>query len=751
MADMRDRQILEDMEEGYYEIDLKGNLTFVNKIICKMLNRPEEEVVGLNYTEFASKSTSKKLFKAFNKVFTTGIPKRIEYEIILKDMTRKVIENSVSLLKDKDGKTTGFCGLITDITKRKRLEEQLRENQERFEALFENANEMIITTDANGFIKRLNKKVEEISGYPRSELIGKSILIIAHPDDKLIYIDFWKKLLDGQTPRLELRAVDRDGRSTYLLASGSALRKGGKIVEIQYNAQDISDLKRAQQIIEDLKNLLSSIFESSPNMIICLDSNGKVQMANPITGRILHKSISSIVGKEFSSLSPYMTSYEKVIQDVQREGAPQFLHGETFSDNSSQVFDVSIYPLMNPLLGGVVFTAVDITEKKSMEIQLIHAQKMETIGELAGGVAHDFNNILTGITGNISMLKYTADESKRLHYIQTLENITERARDLIQQMLVFTKRHEGKPENISIRQVVREVMDMATKSIPKNIRIECAGNDKDYQVFIDHTHLTQVILNLIVNAKDAIGNNQNGFITIEMYPVVVDRDSKRQNLLGSIGKYVKIDVTDNGYGINHEVLPKIFDPFFTTKQKGPDKGTGLGLSIAYNIVKNAGGSIRVQSEEGKGSTFSIMLPISKFKEKAASIDDRINQNSSKHKARILMVDDEDMLREIGREMLSLLGHTVETASNGHECLEILKNDKQGFDLVILDMIMPGLDGYHTLMEMQKHNIDTRVVISSGFSFEHEKHDFLSNPLIVAKLNKPFNLSELSQILDEALS
>jgi CheY-like chemotaxis protein len=145
------------------------------------------------------------------------------------------------------------------------------------------------------------------------------------------------------------------------------------------------------------------------------------------------------------------------------------------------------------------------------------------------------------------------------------------------------------------------------------------------------------------------------------------------------------------------------------------------------------------------------LPISKFKEKTTPIEDRINQNTSKHKARILIVDDEDMLRDIGKEMLSLLGHTVETACNGNECLEILTNDKQGFDLVILDMIMPGLDGYHTLIEMQKHNINTKVVISSGFSFEHEKHDFLSNPLIVAKLNKPFNLNELSQILDDALS
>ena len=751
MADMHDRQILEDMEEGYYEIDLEGNFTFVNKIICKIANLPEEEIIGKNYIMFSTKSTSKALFKTFSKVFKTGIPQRIEYEIILKDNTRKAIENSVSLLKDKDGCTTGFCGLISDITKRKRLEEQLRENRERFEALFENANEMIITTDENGFIKRLNKKVEEISGYHRIELIGQSILIIAHPDDKLTYIDFWKQLLDGKTPRLELRAIDKEGRSAYLLASGSTLRKGGKIVEIQYDAQDISNLKHARQTIEDLKNLLSSIFESSPNMIICLDRTGKVQMANPITERIFHKPISSITGKDFSSLSPRMASYAEIIQRVQKEFNPQFLHGETFSEDSKRLFDVSIYPLMNPLLGGAVFTAVDITEKKSMEIQLIHAQKMETIGELAGGVAHDFNNILTGITGNISMLKYTSDEKKRAHYIQTLENISERARDLIQQMLVFTKRHEGKPDHISVQKVIQEVMDMASKSIPKNIRIDFAGNGKDYRVFIDHTHLTQVVLNLIVNAKDAIGNNQNGSIKIEMHPIIVDRDSKRQYILGSIGKYVKIEVSDNGCGIHNEVLPKIFDPFFTTKQKGPDKGTGLGLSIAYNIVKNAGGSIQVQSEEGKGSTFSILLPISKFKEKTTPIEDQISQNTSRHRARILIVDDEDMLRDIGREMLSLLGHTVETACNGHECLEILTNDKEGFDLVILDMIMPGLDGYHTLIEMQKHNINTRVVISSGFSFEHEKHDFLSNPLIVAKLNKPFNLNELSQILDEALS
>ena len=751
MADVRYRQILEDMEEGYYEIDLTGTFTFVNKIVCKIAELSKEEIIGMNYVAYTTRATSRRVFKTFNKVFQTGIPQRIEYEIILKDKRRKSIENSISLLRDRYNNVIGFCGLVSDITKRRRLEEQLRENRERFEALFENANELIITTDANGYIKRLNKKVEDISGYNRSELIGESILVISHPDDRHIYIDFWKQLLEGKTPRLELRAVGKDGRQAWLLASGSAIRKGGKIIEVQYNAQEITSLKNAQQTIEDLKNNLSSIFESSPNMIICLDCGGKVVMANPVTERIFRKPARAIIGRGISSLSPRMASFQKIIHEVQKDRIPLFLHEETLSSELNEVFDVSIYPLMKDDLGGVVFTAVDISEKKHMELQLIHAQKMETIGELAGGVAHDFNNILTGITGNISMLKYTTDEGKREHFINTLENITERARDLTHQMLAFTKRNEGRPEPVSINKAIGEVMDLCFKSIPKNIRIDCNASGKDYRVFIDHTHLIQVLLNLIVNAKDAIGDNQNGRITISLSPLVVDKDSRRQYLLGSIGKYMRIEVSDNGSGISQDILPKIFDPFFSTKQKGPDKGTGLGLSIAYNIIKNAGGNIQVSSTEGKGSCFTILLPLCRSKEKTRGAVERFEQGLTRNSARILIVDDEDMLRDIGREMLCLLGHKVETASNGHECMEILKKDRVGFDLVILDMIMPELDGYHTLLEMTKLGIDTRVVISSGFSFEHERDDLLTNPLIVARLNKPFNLNELSQILEEALS
>lgn len=739
------------MQEGYYEIDLTGTFTYANKIVSRIAELPTEEIIGVNFRDYTTGHTAKRIFNIFNSVFMTGIPQRVEYEIILRNGTTKVIENSISLLKDTAGQTVGFCGLVTEITKRKRLEEQLRENRERFEALFENANELIITTDENGYIKRLNKKVEEISGYSRKELIGKSILLIAHPDDRDLYIEFWKEILAGKTPRFELRAMASQGETEYLLASGSVVKKGGRILEIQYNAQVISDLKNAQHTIEDLKNHLNSIIESSPNMIICLERNGTVQMANPITGRIFQRSVSSLIGNSISSLSTQMSGFDKVIQEVQLNRTPQFLHEQTLSDISNQIFDVSIYPLMNPEHGGVVFTAVDITEKKHMEIQLIHAQKMETIGELAGGVAHDFNNILTGISGNLSMLKYTSDRGKQATYIETLEKITDRARDLIQQMLVFTKRNEGKPRNISIQHVLREVLDMVSKSIPKNISISIPDIDEKHSVYMDQTQLTQVLLNLIVNAKDAIDNDQNGHISLEVQTISVGNEIKRQYLLGSTGRYIRIDVVDNGCGMSTEIISKIFDPFFSTKQKGANKGTGLGLSITYNIVKNAGGSIQVQSEEGKGSRFSILLPISKTRDSIKPACDADIRNAAAPKVRVLLVDDEDMLRDIGKEMLEFMGHEVDTAPDGHACLEKLSTDTRGFDLIILDMIMPGLDGYHTLHEMQRIGIDTKVIVSSGFSFEHEKNDILKNPLIVAQLNKPFNMDELSAVLTEVLS
>ncbi len=236
---------------------------------------------------------------------------------------------------------------------------------------------------------------------------------------------------------------------------------------------------------------------------------------------------------------------------------------------------------------------------------------------------------------------------------------------------------------------------------------------------MDRTQLTQILLNLIVSARDAIGDKQGGRIGITLSEVRVDKETMKHYLLPSTGRFVRLDVTDNGCGIDKEDLSRIFDPFFTTKTRGANKGTGLGLAITYNLVKNAGGSVTVYPGKGIGTRFAILLPVSSMHPAKAHKQDEkdVNKQVGTSRGRILLVDDEDMIRGIGEEMLSFLGYDVVTAKDGNECIDILNRDG-GFDLVILDMIMPGLDGVHTLDRLERENMDVKVVLSSGFSFEN---------------------------------
>ncbi|MEA2101288.1 MAG: PAS domain S-box protein [Thermodesulfobacteriota bacterium] len=742
----RDIRLFEDMNEGYYEVDLKGRFTFVNQVACQVADMRAEDIIGLNLNDYTSPQTARRVSRGFNQVYKTGLPMKLEYDFTFKGKKTKTVENSANVLRDENGEICGFCGLVTDITHRKRLEERLRESKTRFEALFENANELIITTDKNGYILRINKMAEEFSEYSRKELIGKSILILSYREDREKYIAFWQRLLKGENPRFELRGISKTGKIAYLLASGSVVRKNKEIIEVQYNAQIISDLKEAQKTIEGLTAHLNSIIESSPNMIICLNAAGIIEKANPITQKIFSRSMDAIIGKNLSEIDPELSELDEIIHRTEKDKHPCFLPERHLPSDPSQVFGINIYPLTNRETDhGVVLTAIDITEKKNMELQLIHAQKMETIGELAGGVAHDFNNILTAISGNLNMLKMSRDIAEHTEYIDRLEKITDRASGLVSQLLMFSRRNKGETEATSLGKVLNEVMDMTSKSVKKNIRIDLGDINEKFRILVDHTQLTQVFMNLVINAMDAI-EKKEGHIQIEANPILVNDQTRRTFLLEKTGSFVRIDVKDNGEGMDNTTLTKIFDPFFTTKEKG--KGTGLGLSIIYNIIKDAGGGIQVLSEKGKGSRFTVVLPLTEKEEKLSK--EKTALKTMTRNARILLVDDEDMLRDIGSEMLEFLGHEVVTASDGAECMDILKKDSAGFDLIILDMIMPGMDGHDTLREMAHTDIQTKVIVSSGFSFENQHEDILSNPLVIGSLNKPFDLKVLSRVISETI-
>jgi two-component system, cell cycle sensor histidine kinase and response regulator CckA len=623
----------------------------------------------------------------------------------------------------------------------KLIEQKIRS----YEALFENANELIITTDKYGIVTKLNRKVEEVSGYSREELIGKSILVISSPESRKDFISFWKELSDGQATRHELSVTGKTGETGYLFASGSIIKEGEEILEMQYNALLITDLKEAQETIISLKNHLKSIIESSPNMIICLDSSGLVEITNPVTEGILQVSLNELNGRILIDACPFMKKFNDALTWALENKTSKFLMDEVFPD--SNTYNLIIYPLTASPKGGIVITAVNITEKKKMQAELIHAQKMETIGLLASGFAHDFNNILTGIVGNIAMMRLSSEESKKQKYLDTMDQITNRAKDLISQLLMLSSNRGGNPQNFSVKKALNEVIDLTSRSINKNIRLKLEFPKKGMIIKMDFTQFTQVMLNLIINARDAIGKMQDGLITINAQNVWVDEQTKRHNMLHTTGNYIRLDVMDNGCGIDQSTIGKIFDPFFTTKDR--KEGSGLGLSITYKVVKNAGGNIKVSSEKGKGSRFTVILPLS-----AEMIEDEGEENTSIETMKgisILLVDDEPMIRDIGREILESIGHNVTTASNGIECLELLSSDENKYDVVILDMIMPGLDGFHTLAEMNSKGIDKKVIVSTGFHAGDEFNEITSNPLVIGSLNKPFTVHELTRVLSKIFS
>ncbi len=747
MADVRYTKILDDMQEGYYEVDLKGNFLFLNTTAFRMTGYSPEDVIGHNFKDFSDTRAAVVIEKAIARIFDSGIPQRLEYELLCKDGAKLPIENSISLMKDASGFRIGFNGLINDISQRKTLQDDLKKSHERLEAIFENANDLIITTDKDGYIRRLNKKVEEVSGYSRDELVGKSILAVADPAYRNLYIRFWHDIVPGQTPRYELGGLSRDGQRVHLLSSGSALRENGKIIEVVYSAQVITDIKAAQQTIENLKNYLKSIIESSPILMICLDEKGLIEMANPVSEMVFALEQNRLVGSHICEVASQVSDLPQMLETVRQTRQPCSITEQPLSSRNRNLFDITLYPLKPAPNSGIVLSAIDVTEKKNMELQLIQAQKMETIGEMTGGFAHDFNNILTGISGNIDMLKLENDPVKCRHYLNSLSNIADRARDMIKQMLIFSKKNEGVPQDIALCEVLNDVIEMTSQTIPRNIQLRFDDSTCPMCVHMDKTQLTQVFLNIIINARDAIGDSQDGLISVKLNSMNIDADLKRHYLLEDTGNYARIDISDNGCGIRKNILARIFDPFFTTKDQGQNKGTGLGLSITYTIVKNAGGSIRVTSQRGKGSTFSILLPQSE-NTNTQSQEDKMHQ--TERKARILLVDDEEMLLEIGQEMLEFLGHEVITASDGRQCIETLKANPGKFDIVILDMIMPNLDGAHTLALMAQENIDARIIVSSGFSFEDDQAEILSNPLVAGKLNKPFKMTELSKVLADIL-
>ncbi len=498
--------------------------------------------------------------------------------------------------------------------------------------------------------------------------------------------------------------------------------------------------KRSEEVYRSLLN-------SSADAIVTYDMEGSVRHLNPAFSRIFGWSLEDVKGKEI----PFLPKSERestriMIRKLVEEGAPCHAFETTRYTRDGHLIDVSIsasrYNGHDGRPAGKLFILRDISEKKKLESQLNFIERMETIGTLAGGVAHDFNNLMMGMMGNISLLLHEIDAAHpHREKLKDIEKLIESGSKLTSQILGFARKGRYEVRPINLNQVVQS-SSVTFGRIRKNVTIHRKFSEDLFPIKVDKSQIEQVLMNLYINAADAMPGGGDLLLKTKN---VTHKDMKDKPYNPKPGRYVLLNVIDNGSGMDEKTAERIFEPFFTTKEMG--QGTGLGLASAYGIIKGHGGYIDVDSNKEQGTNFSIYLPASDEPiHQTLEIPERIIDGNET----ILLVDDEEIVIDVGVELLNKLGHTVLEASNGYEAIKVFKENKDKIDLVILDMIMPDIGGGETYDTIKKIDSEAKVLLASGYSLSGQASEILDRGCN-GFIQKPFNMRTLSQKIREVLS
>jgi len=738
---------------GSWEWDVEADKVTWSEELFRIFHRsPADGAPSFSeHAELYTPEDVERLRAVVAEAVSNGRPYEIELRAIRKDgETRHCLARGHAEM-GPEGRATRLFGSFQDITERKRMEETLRASEERFRTLLEVSPTGFWATDPIGKNTYVSPYWTKMTGISKEDAQGDGWSSGLHPDDKdAIFAGWAQASIHGEPYDSEFRFIQPDGHCVWVLCKALAVKTDeGNIAEWLGTITDITERKRSEEKLRESEEQYRAVVNNLHIGISVINHNMEIVAINPFfaayfphvragEGQVCYVAYNDPPSSEPCSYCPCVLTFQ--------DGKVHESETDTPAGDRIRHFRIVSCPVKdeNGQVELVIELVEDFTERRALYAQLAQAQKMEAVGTLAGGVAHDFNNILQVALGYSELL--LGDESLPERYEADLAKIHESAKrgaDLVQRLLTFSRKTESKPQPLDLNPRVNEMQKMLERTIPKMIEIRVSLSEDLAKIFADQTQVDQVLMNLAVNARDAMP--EGGKLVIETANVVIDEDYARSHLEAKPGRYVLLRVSDTGSGIDKETLEHIFEPFFTTKGLG--QGTGLGLAMVFGIVKQHQGFIKCYSEVGHGTTFKIYLPalLAETPPDLPVIPSSLQGGTET----ILLVDDEELIRDLGKRILSKAGYTVLAASNGREALDLYRSNKGNISLVMLDLIMPGMGGKQCIEGLLKIDPDVKVLVASGYSAGGPTKQALSSG---AKgfVAKPFDMRQVLEMVRKTI-
>lgn len=743
-SELKYRKIFENVQDIFYQTDLAGIITEISPSIERYSEYTRADLLGKPVTSvYHNPKDRDRLLQIIKEKGEV-----VDYELQLKSKLGRLIYASVNahILYDKEGKLAGTEGSLRDITERKKAEREMI----MLSQAIKNVSECVSVTDEHDIILFVNTAFLDTYGYTKEELVGKNISMVrSEKNTSAVVAEILPSTLRG-TWEGEVMNKRKDGSEFLVHLSTTSVRDDrNNIIALIGVAKDITEQRKAEEALRESEERYRNLFEQDSNGSYITTVEGELIDCNPAFLKIFgFHSKEEAIATNITSIYKTPEQRKDFIELLRSKKRIEGMEFEFQHKNGTTVYAIKnaigIFD-QNDALIKIQGYIIDDTERRVLRQQLIQSQKIESLGVLAGGIAHDFNNILGIILGYISMLRmgtYTREQLQA--WLETITNAIDRGAGLVKQILTFARKTDVMYGLVDANSMIKEFIKMLQETFPKNIAIESHLADQPLPTVLDETQLHQALLNLTVNARDAMP--QGGTLTITTKLVAHDiLQSKVPEAADD--QYLCISVSDTGTGMDNETKRRIFEPFFTTKEKG--KGTGLGLPVVYGIVKSHKGFLTLDSKVGTGTTFYLYIPFSATAEAMVRQKDQAEEEIQGGTETILLVEDEEALIYLIQMLLETKGYRVLTAGDGVEAVEFFRHHKNEIDLVVSDIGLPRLTGDQVFLQMKEINPNVKTILASGY-LEAEKKSELLQAGAKNFIQKPYEPGEILKTIRSVL-